>query len=172
MSLLKFVLNNSYFVFEGTHYHQIFGCAMGSPVSAVIAELVMEHIETVALGTSPVKPRWWRRYVDDSNACIKTDELGAFHTHLNSVDPNIQFTVERPSANNGKSSIPFLDTYLTVPLNSNCQPEVKVYRKATHTDKYLPFDSHHPANHKRSVVTTLRRADVIPSNPVLCAEEK
>ena len=173
MSLLKFVLNNSYFVFEETHYHQIFGCAMGSPVSAVIAELVMEHIETIALQTSPVKPRWWRRYVDDANACIKTDKLEAFHSHLNSIDPDIQFTVERPSTNSGKSSIPFLDTCLTVPRNSHSKPEIKVYRKPTHTDKYLPFDSHHPAKHKRSVVTTLmRRAEAIPTKPALCAAEK
>ena len=81
----------------------------GLPVSAVIAELVMEHIETVALEISPVKPCWWRRYVDDSNACIQTDELETFHAH--------QFTVERQFANNGKSSIPSLDTYLTVSLS-------------------------------------------------------
>jgi hypothetical protein len=31
------------FVFHGNHYHQISGCAMGSPVSAVIAELVMQR---------------------------------------------------------------------------------------------------------------------------------
>ena len=43
IELLKFVLNNSYFTFEGTQYHQIFGCAMGSPVSAIFAELVTKH---------------------------------------------------------------------------------------------------------------------------------
>ena len=42
--MLKFVLNNSYFMYEDCHYHQIFGCPMGSPVSAVIAELVMQII--------------------------------------------------------------------------------------------------------------------------------
>lgn len=49
----------------------MFGCAMVSPVSAVIAELVMEEIEEKALASAPVKPRWWRRYVDDSGACLK-----------------------------------------------------------------------------------------------------
>ena len=38
-SLLAFVLKNSFFVFNRNHYHHISGCAMGSPVSAVIAEL-------------------------------------------------------------------------------------------------------------------------------------
>ncbi|KAL9953883.1 hypothetical protein ACROYT_G041356 [Oculina patagonica] len=68
LDLLSFLLHNSYFVFEGIQYHQVSGCAMGSPVSAVIAELVMQEVEEKALETSPVQPKWWRRYVDDSNA--------------------------------------------------------------------------------------------------------
>ena len=46
LGLLAIVLDNSYFKFDGDHYHQISGCAMGSPVSAVIAELVMQKIES------------------------------------------------------------------------------------------------------------------------------
>ena len=37
---------------------------MGSPVSAVIANLVMEDVEQRALASSPVKPLFWKRYVD------------------------------------------------------------------------------------------------------------
>ena len=47
---------------------------VGSPVSAVIAVLVMQEVEEKALETSPIKPKWWRHYVDDSNACIKRDD--------------------------------------------------------------------------------------------------
>ena len=38
---LSFLLHNSHFIFEGTQHHQVSGCAIGSPVSAIIAELVM-----------------------------------------------------------------------------------------------------------------------------------
>ena len=49
---------------------------------------------------------------------------------------------------------------------------MQVYRKATHTNKYLAFDSHHPVQHKRSVVSTLmRRANTIPSSEALRTEE-
>ena len=57
-NLLSLVLDNSYFKFEGEHYHQVSGCAMSSPVSAVIAKLVMQEIRSKALETSPVNVRW------------------------------------------------------------------------------------------------------------------
>ena len=56
--LLAFVLVNSFFKLEGDHYYRIFGCAMGSPVSAVITELVMQRIEKIASETSPVPVHW------------------------------------------------------------------------------------------------------------------
>ena len=39
MKLLELVLKNSFFTYEQEHYQQTFGCAMGSPVSATIANL-------------------------------------------------------------------------------------------------------------------------------------
>ena len=58
MRLLKFVLKNSFFSYEQEHYQQTFGCAMGSPVSATMANLVMEYIETRAMSTTAHPPKW------------------------------------------------------------------------------------------------------------------
>ena len=107
MDVLKFVLNNSFFTYGGKRFHQVFGCAMGSPVSAVIAVLVMEHVEVTAFSTYASLPRWWRRYVDDSNTCLKSNEVEKFHLNLNFVNPRIQFTFERASKTNGRPTIPF-----------------------------------------------------------------
>ena len=51
--LLEFLMANNYFTYEWMHYRQVFGCAMGSPVSSVIADLaVLSDIEKWALSTT------------------------------------------------------------------------------------------------------------------------
>ena len=94
MILLEFVLDNNYFIVDGTFYKQIFGCPMGSPVSAILANLVMEQVEERALISAPHPPKWWFRYVDDSHVCIAREHLTEFHSHLNSINQHIKFTVE------------------------------------------------------------------------------
>ena len=41
-------------------YQQIFGTAMGSPVLVVVANIIMEHIEDLALSMSPVPTVFWK----------------------------------------------------------------------------------------------------------------
>jgi len=70
MKLLEFVLKNSFFTYDQEHYQQTFGCAMGSPVSATIANLVMEYIEERAISTATHPPRWcYRERGDTSSKC-------------------------------------------------------------------------------------------------------
>ena len=115
---------------------------MGSPVSAVIANMVMEDVEQRALATSPVKPFFWKRYVDDVISAVSGNEAERLLSHLNSVEPSIQFTLERKKDRN----LPFLD--LNASRGVQGKLETSVYRKPTHTDKYLEVDAHHPICHK------------------------
>ncbi|KAL9965907.1 hypothetical protein ACROYT_G029766 [Oculina patagonica] len=55
-TLLKFVLRSTYFQYNGFIYEQQEGAAMGSPVSAVIANLYMESFEEQAIASSSYKP--------------------------------------------------------------------------------------------------------------------
>ena len=70
------------------------------------------------------------------------------HNTLNSIDPNIQFTVERE--NNDK--LAFLDTTIS---RRNEKLYIDAYRKPTHTYRYLDYNSHHERKHKISTARTL-----------------
>ena len=146
-------------MFEENYYQQVFGTAMGSSVSAVIANLVMEDVEQRALASSSVNPSFWKRYVDDVASAVNESKIDILLQHLNSIEPSTQFLVERE--NNGK--LAFLYTH--VRRNINGRLETDVYRKPTHTDKYLSFYSHHPRSHKKSVGRTLfQGAESLTSN--------
>ena len=130
---------------------------MGSPVSPIVANLCMEVIEESAISSATVPPRVWKRYVDDSFVIIKKDAVHSFHDTLNAVDPKITFTIEEE--NNGQ--IAFLDTLVS---RKNGVAVIDVYRKPTHTDRYLDFSSHHEKKHKISTASTLLfRASNLPS---------
>ncbi|KAL9958479.1 hypothetical protein ACROYT_G035496 [Oculina patagonica] len=55
--LLNFVLRSTYFQYNGSIYEQQEGAAMGSPVSAVVANLYMESFEEQAITSSSYKPK-------------------------------------------------------------------------------------------------------------------
>ena len=126
--LLNFVLRSTYFQYSGSSYEQKDGAAMGSPVSAVIANLYMEEFEERAIATATYKPKIWKRYVDDTFTVLGKDYVDGF-LHLNSQQTTIRFTMEIEKDNN----IPFLDT--SVSRDSNGLLTTTVYRKPTHTDQ-------------------------------------
>ena len=162
-----FLPQNHAITYNGTYYQQVFGTAMGSPGSAVIANMVMEDVEQRALATSPVKPFFCKRYVDYVISAVSGNEAERLLSQLNSVEPSIQFTLEREK----DTHLPLLD--LNVPRGVQGNLETSVYRKPTHTGKYLAFDSHHPICHKKSVdKTLLRRADCRQSSLDSKAEER
>ena len=51
ISLVKLCLKATYLQFRGSYYQQIHGTAMGSPVSVVVANLVIEEVEQRAIST-------------------------------------------------------------------------------------------------------------------------
>ena len=81
---------------------------MGSPVSVIVAELVMEYVEQKALKSFEKRPRFWKRYVDDTLMVVQKNVIEKFHRHLNSMEPSIKFMVEMEAS----GQIPFLDVLI------------------------------------------------------------
>ena len=156
--LLRICLTTTYFLFDGKIYSQVEGAAMGSPVSPIVANLFMEHFEEKALSTCTARPRLWLRYVDDTMVIIDRDKVEDFHSHINDQHPSIAFTIETEE----NASIAMLDTRME--RQDDGSLSFSVFRKATHTDQYLQFDSHQPLQHKLGVIRTLHhRANKICS---------
>ena len=106
----------------------------------------MEDLEMPLCG-----PKNWLRYVDDDFAIWPHGDhlLETFHRHLNAQKPSIQFTMERKI----EGRIAFLDVQLerrgTTALTS-------VFCIKTHTNRYLNFNTHHPAKVLRKVMQCLK----------------
>ena len=168
MKLLKLVLENCVFSFQGNFFQQLHSATMGSPCSPVVANIYMEYFEDLALGPElsiPIKE--WKRYVDDVFSIIPKGKWDTMLQYLNSIDPHIKFTVEQP---NMEGAIPFLDTLPKLQWWGNIC--LHVYRKPTHTDRYLDFNSSHPILAKRAVVRALMdRAENVCSDPVILTKE-
>ena len=167
MKLLKLVLENCVFSFQGNFFKQLHGTTMGSPCSPVVTNIYMEYFKDLALGLEiPIPIKEWKSYVDGIFSIIPKGKCDTMLHYLKSIDPHIKFTVEQP---NKKGAILFLDT-LSKPNGEGLF--ISVYRKPTHTDRYLKFNSSHPILAKRAVVRALMdRAEKICSSPVILAKE-
>ena len=168
-SLLEFCLHSTSFMFQGQYYQQMEGAAMGSPLSPIITNIFMEHFEEQALESAPHPPSLWKRFVDDTFVIVETSYKEEFLHHINSLNSHIRFTVENTRED---GSIPFLDTLITP--NNDGSLQTKVYRKPTHTNQYLKWDSHHAISNKYSVISSLlhRANDICSSQELLEEEEK
>ena len=166
--LLEFCLKNTYFLSKTSSMNRLRVLPWAPPVSPIVANLYMEYLEQKALSTAPHPTRLWCRYVDDTFVIHKEVNKQGFLQHINSVNPAIRFTVED---NKEDGSIPFLDTIVKPEVDGSLS--ISVYRKPTHTDQYLQWDSHHHLSAKFSVIQTLsHRASTVCSNPELLQKEK
>jgi hypothetical protein len=131
---------------------------MGSPLAPVIANLLiyLEQSEQQALNTAEKKPSNLYRYVADTFVIWPHgEELQSFLQHLNSLHPNIQFTMEIEK----DDKLEFLDVLVKKKPDGSLGHTV--YRKPTHTDLYLHVNSeHHPAQ-KQVMCTLIHRAKMI-----------
>ena len=82
-------------------------CAMGSPVSPIVANLCMEENEELAFYQTDTPPKKWFRFADHVFSIIKKHAINSFHNLQNSIDPHIiNLSVEQEQ--NGQ--LLFLDT--------------------------------------------------------------
>jgi len=139
--LLKLTLRLNNFEFNGNHYLQIGGTAMGTRLAPSYANIFMSELEQKLIEDHHLKPHTWFRFIDDI-FCIWThgaEKLDDFIKHLNESHQTIKFTTEISD-----TKVNFLDT--TVYLDQRGGLYTNLYTKPTDTHNYLHYTSAHPAH--------------------------
>lgn len=144
LQLTKLCMRHSYFTFRQKYYKQLDGTAMGNALAPFLSsDIFLGHLETSAKQQTWF-PRVWIRYVDDIFAVVKQESIPSIIQHLNSLYDSIKFTVE--VEHNG--TLPFLD--ILVKRNNINKLLFSVYRKPTHTQRFITSDSNHCRKHKEA----------------------
>ena len=140
---------------------------MGSPISPIVANLLMEGFETKTINTATHPPRLWLRYVNDTFVIQKAEHSIQFLHHIKSIDPHIQFTQEiHRWIHSISGHFSFTRTRQYFAYQS--------LQKPTHTHQYLHWDSHHNLSAKYSVfnILTHRARTVYAHTQLLHMEEE
>ena len=168
LRLTKLCTKDPSFQCELGRFQQTDGAPMGGPLSRLLADLVLEDIESKIRANRKWKHKWdWVRYIDDTfmNWEDSLEELEEFITFLNSLHPKIKWTSEIEKDN----QISFLDILI---IRNGESSETTVYRKESCSDRYIHFSSTQAWQEKVAAIRTLKhRALTYCSNPTLLENE-
>ena len=138
IKLLTLVLKCNNFEFNGKHYFQIQGTAMGTKMAPSCTNIFMGRLEKQLLQSVSLKPFSWLRFIDDIDMkwIHGRETLEAFLETANSFHSTIRFTAE---VSNDKHV--FLDTMSHL---ADDKVAVDLYTKPTDSHQYLLPTSCHP----------------------------
>ena len=116
-TLLEHILKKNYFEFNNEYYLQISGTAMGTRCAPNYAIIFMAELEEKFLSTLTLKPKIWKRFIDDIFIIWNhgENELQKLLEQLNQFHPTIKFTEEH-----SEYGIPFLDTFTYIHESELC----------------------------------------------------
>jgi len=155
---VQFILDSTFFTFDNIIYKQIYGTPMGSPLSPILADIVMQDLEEKAMNILSIDFPFYYRYVDDILLLTPDDKVDTILDIFNSIHNRLQFTVELEK----NRSINFLDLSLIV---KNEALIIDWYKKETSSGRYLSYHSGHPLCHKVGTIYGLVDRAILLSHP-------
>lgn len=138
IELLRMVLTMNNFRFNGKHYLQVGGTAMGTRVAPTFANIYMDSFENLHVYPYSPKPRLWLRFIDDILLVWDhgPEELNKFILYLNTRHPNIKFSEEISI-----TEVSFLDILISKGTAGRLRTDL--YSKAMDANNYLHYSSAH-----------------------------
>ena len=155
---VQFVMSSTYFTFNNVIYQQTYGTPMGSPLSPVIADIVVQDLESVALNSIGMDLKFYFRYVDDILLVSPKNQVDKILDTFNGINDRLQFTMEIEKDRN----ISFLDISIGV---HNDTLILNWYHKPTYSGRYLSFLSGHPIHQKIGMMYSLFDRAILLSHP-------
>ena len=142
--MLRLILKENSFHFDGKNYLQTHGTAMGT-------NIFMAAGETEIINRSHFKPLTWKRFIDDVFSVwnINKEEINSFVELEKSYYPTIKFTAEISD-----TEITFLDTcgYKGERFKKESILDVRTHFKPTETFQYTHFTSCHPPGVRKGFI--------------------
>ncbi|XP_055589013.1 uncharacterized protein LOC129741318 [Uranotaenia lowii] len=145
LEIVEFCFDCSFFRFDNKFYKQIFGTAMGNPLSPILADLVMEGLLKNVVPSLDFTLPFINKYVDDLITAIPPSKLDYVVEKFNSYNQHIQFTCEKEM----NRKIPFLDMLLTRQEDQTII--TSWYQKPIASGRFLDYLSIHPLHQKINV---------------------
>ena len=134
------------FSFDGVFNKHIFGTPMGSKISLILAQYLLDDLLKECIPKLSYKLPFLKKYVDDLICAIpKGGENEILHT-FNNFNKYIKFTIEKESDN----SVPFLDTRL-IRTNTN-RIILDWYIKPSSSGRYLKYFSYRTEKTKINLI--------------------
>ena len=122
---------------------------MGSPLSPIVSNLVLEDVEKRALSSLDFVPLIYKRYVDDILVIIPSDKILDLVNAFNSIGHSIQFTYKTERNN----ALNYLD--LNIIKTTDDKLITNWYKKPSWSGRYLNYDSHHLFGQKIGLIKGL-----------------
>ena len=149
LECVKFVLENNFFNFDGTTYHQIKGLAMGTPLAPPVANIFMAFLEERMFNMSPeLKPCFYGRYLDDILVVVRGHEIASAALWLAMCTMHTDIHLSREVS---ASSVSFLDL---VVYRLGDRLAFRVHQKALNRYLYVTPRSFHPGHVLRGFIRT------------------
>jgi len=91
--IIKFALSSTFFMFNDVIYKQTYGTPMSSPLSPIIADLVMQDLEVHILNSLNSSLSIYR-YVDDILLAAHENDIKHIFNKFNNYHDRLKFTIE------------------------------------------------------------------------------